>query len=86
MAVISASMPKCHLCGKDVYPAEKKQVDGKVFHNTCFLEFRKREQQSYKETHQSEYFKEADVRPAYYRVADKDRGLEARMVSSKDEE
>ena len=41
---------------------------------------------SYKETHQSEYFKEADVRPAYYRVADKDRGLEARMVSSKDEE
>ena len=79
-------MPKCHLCGKEVYPAEKKQMDGKVFHNTCFLTFKKQQQQQYKETFQGEYYKEADVRPQYYRVADKDSGLPARMVSSAEEQ
>ncbi|KAL7719909.1 LIM zinc-binding domain-containing protein [Entamoeba marina] len=79
-------MSKCFLCSKSVYPAEKVQSDGKVFHNVCFQTYRKQQQLEYKHTKQCEYYKQADVKPAYYRVADKDSGAPQRMSTGEEEE
>ncbi|EDR28319.1 hypothetical protein EDI_013030 [Entamoeba dispar SAW760] len=39
---------KCALCGKTVYFAERKQADGKDWHNICFNKYykQKREEES----------------------------------------
>ncbi|BFU18297.1 hypothetical protein EHI8A_058820 [Entamoeba histolytica HM-1:IMSS-B] len=79
-------MPKCFLCGKEVYPAEKVNNDGKIFHNVCFQTYRKQQQIEYKHTKQAEYYKKADVVPAYYRVADKESGEPSRMTAGVDDE
>ena len=79
-------MPKCFMCGKEVYPAEKAQHDGKIFHNICFQTWRKQQQIEYKHTKQAEYYKKADVVPSYYRVADVDTGKQARMTAGVDDE
>lgn len=79
-------MPKCFFCGKEVYPAEKVQQDGKIFHNTCFGTYRKQQQIEYKHTKQQEYYKKADVVPSYYRVANAETGEGARMTAGVDDE
>ena len=40
---------KCALCGKTVYFAERKQADGKDWHNICFNKYykAKREEESH---------------------------------------
>lgn len=40
---------KCALCGKSVYFAERKQADGKDWHNICFNKYykQKREEEAH---------------------------------------
>ena len=77
---------KCFFCGKTVYPAEKVTHDGKIFHNFCFTKYNKKMQLEDKFVKQAEYYKNPDVKPSYYRVADVDNGQGARMSTSTQDE
>ncbi|BFU25407.1 zinc finger protein [Entamoeba histolytica] len=54
---------KCALCGKSVYFAERKQAEGKDWHNICFNQYYKKKRQQDAEKINAEYTKVADVCP-----------------------
>lgn len=62
--------PKCQACGKTVYHAERKDHEGKAFHNTCFNKWWREKQASAEGTWGGKYDIKPDVQPAYYRADD----------------
>jgi len=77
---------KCPRCNKTVYAAEQKLAEGQSWHNLCWsLEFKERETNKKSKKDEVSYTKPADVSPAYYRVADVDSGVPARMETKPEE-